>query len=166
MRRKLWSVTQWPWGKRPSGEYKLKCVLTNMHACIHMCIHTYIYTYIWLAACFVIFILQHRSFSKYLLNRREGSYRNALIISTLWSLKKKVQCQGASTLCRAVCQLARPDDIASTGVDVLIGPCQLAKSCRVTCQLEPDWCRSASKDAAPFLKRVGSRDVPIGLRRL
>jgi hypothetical protein len=63
--------------------------------------------------------------------------------------------------CAAVYQMAWPEL-----VDVFNGPCQLAISCQVACQLEPDKCRSASKEAVPFLKRVGSKDVPIGLRRL
>jgi hypothetical protein len=66
----------------------------------------------------------------------------------------------------AVYQLARTGGITRTDVDVFIGPCQLAKSCKVVCQLEPYYRRSVSKEAAPFLKRVGSGDVPIGLRRL
>jgi hypothetical protein len=37
-----------------------------------------------------------------------------------------------------VCQLARPGGIVRTGVDVFIGLYQLAKSCQVACQLEPD----------------------------
>jgi hypothetical protein len=74
--------------------------------------------------------------------------------------------KGASTLRRCMPVGKARWHCQWTGVDVLTGPCQLAKSCQVVRQLEPDYCRSASKEAAPFLKRVGGVDVPIGIRRL